>query len=278
MRFIANFRIAVLSLGLLAAGQAAAADLVLSTQPRGPRAEVDKPFDELAAYLGRIVGTPVRYRYIDDWLSYATEMQKGYFDIVFDGPAFVSWRMRSQGHEVLVKVAGAKIQHHVVVKKENATIKSMNDLIGRRVCGRPVPNLSALELLKEFPNPTRQPYIQPADSYGEAFRKMIEGRCEAAVVSVGLYRKLNEGGIAREIFTTEPLPPAAITAGPRVTPEQKRRIVEALTSPDAVRHIGAFLKKYAGDKPFEIADPAMYRPHHILLKNEWGFGENAPSR
>lgn len=250
---------------------------MLSTQPRGARSEVEKPFGELVNYLGRVTGTKVGYRYIDDWLSYATEMQKGYFDIAFDGPAFVSWRMHAQGHEVLVRVAGAKIQHHIVVKKERADIKLMNDLVGRRVCGRPSPNLSTLELFKEFPNPTRQPYLQPTESYEDSYRRMMAGRCEAAVVSVGLYKKLGdqEREKTRIVFTTDVLPGPAVTAGPRVTAEQKRKIVEALTSPDAAKHIGAFLKKYAGDKPFEVADPALYRPHHILLKNEWGFGDTA---
>ena len=81
--------------------------------------------------------------------------------------------------------------------------------------------------------------------------------------------------MARAVVVTKPLPKQAVTAGPRVTPEQKRKIREALTSPDAAKHIGAFLTKYADGLPLETADPTAYRGHHTLLRNEWGFGEQA---
>ena len=253
----------------------ASADLVLSTQPRGPHSEVDKPFEELAAYLSQATGTTVTYKYIDTWLAYAIEMQKGRFDIVFDGPAFVSWRMLHRDHEVLVKVAGAPGRHVVAVRKENAKFKTIHDLAGHRICGRPTPNLSSLVMLNEFPNPSRQPLIVPAESYDDAFEKMMENRCAGAVVSESKFKKLNEKDVARAVIVTEPLPKQAISAGPDVTPEQKRKIHEALAAPDAEKYLGTFLKKYADGKPFEAADPAAYRDHHILLKNEWGFGEKA---
>jgi len=183
----------------------ASADLVLSTQPRGPHSEVDKPFEELAAYLSQATGTTVTYKYIDTWLAYAIEMQKGRFDIVFDGPAFVSWRMLHRDHEVLVKVAGAPGRHVVAVRKENAKFKTIHDLAGHRICGRPTPNLSSLVMLNEFPNPSRQPLIVPAESYDDAFEKMMENRCAGAVVSESKFKKLNEKDVARAVIVTEPL-------------------------------------------------------------------------
>lgn len=276
MRYSRTLKALALGASLLTAGPAAA-DLTLSTQPRGPHTEVDRPFGELAAYLAKLTGATVSYSYIDNWLSYAEEMQNGQFDIVFDGPAFVSWRMRNQNHEVLVKVAGDHVRHVVTVKKDNNRIKSIHDLAGHTVCGRPTPNLASLVLLKEFTNPIRQPIIVPAESYDDAFQKMLAGRCTGAVVGESRFKKYgdNDRGRAKVVFTSKPLPTPAITAGQRVTPEQKRKIVEALTSPEASKHIGAFLKKYAGDKPFVSANPAEYRPHYILLKHERGFENRA---
>ena len=265
-----------LGASLLIAGQASA-ELVLSTQPRGPHTEVDRPFEELASYLTKLTGAAVSYRYMDDWLTYATEMQSGQYDIAFDGPAFVSWRMRNQNHEVLAKIAGDSVRHVVVVKKDNNRIKSIHGLAGHTVCGRPTPNLASLVLLKEFTNPMRQPIIVPAESYDDAFQKMLAGRCTGALVGESRFKKYSDEdrGMTKVVFTSEPLPTPAITAGPRVTPEQKRKIVEALTAPEASKHIGTFLKKYAGDKPFVAANPAAYRPHYILLKHERGFENHA---
>ncbi|MEK7734742.1 MAG: PhnD/SsuA/transferrin family substrate-binding protein [Pseudomonadota bacterium] len=50
-------------------------------------------YQPIADYLSSKLGRKVVYRHVDNWLSYQSEMRKGKFDIVIDGPHFVSWRM-----------------------------------------------------------------------------------------------------------------------------------------------------------------------------------------
>lgn len=268
--------IAVVCLVLVTSTAAYATDLSLGTQPRGPQAEVAPPFRELIDYIREVTGNSVGLRYTESWLSYANDTRNDRFDISFDGAAFVSWRMHRQGHEILAQVApvSGSGQHVVVVRQDNVRINDLDALTARTVCGRPAPNLATLVLLKEFPNPVRQPFIVSSLSYGDAYKRLLAGECEAALMGESAFNKHPEMAQGRVVFISKALPPAAITAGPRVSPEQKRRLAAALTAPEASARIGGFLRKYANDRPLIKADASVYAPHYELLKNEWGFGDD----
>lgn len=243
--------------------------------PAGRAPRWKNPLQELIGYLSEVTGVSIRLRYTESWLSYGNETRNDSFDITFDDAAFVSWRMQKMGHEILAHVTPetGSGQHVVVVKKDHEYIKSHEDLIARTVCGRPAPNLATLVLLKVFPNPARQLTIAASLSYDDAYGKMLTGRCEVALMGESVFASHPDRDLGRVVFTSQALPPAAITASPRVTPEQKRKIIAALTAPEAAQRIGGFLKEYAAAKPLVRAEPSVYEPHFELLKNEWGFGD-----
>ena len=86
-------------------------------------------------------------------------MRNDKYDIIFDGPHFVSWRMAHLGHEVLVMLSG-NLQFVLLTDAKNNKYKSPDDLIGKYICGISPPNLSTVSVLDHFRNPVRQPVIR----------------------------------------------------------------------------------------------------------------------
>ena len=78
--------------------------LVFTAPPRETPEIAQEIYQPLAAYLSRSIGKKIVYRHPGTWGVYRTEMLKGKYDIVFDGPHFNSYRMEKLGHNILVKM------------------------------------------------------------------------------------------------------------------------------------------------------------------------------
>ncbi len=111
-----RYPVALFLLFLAIFSASAAADLVFSAPPRESQAGGADSYAPLAQYLSKVTGQKVDYKYSDNWLSYQKEMQKGTYDLVFDGPHFVGWRMAKLGHVPLVKFPG-NLSFVVIVKQ-----------------------------------------------------------------------------------------------------------------------------------------------------------------
>ncbi|MHB8550325.1 MAG: PhnD/SsuA/transferrin family substrate-binding protein, partial [Acidiferrobacterales bacterium] len=117
------------------------AGLVLGAPPRESVTQADSVYVPIANFLTRITGQKVTYRYVDNWLSYQSDVHNGAYDIVFDGPAFIGWRMAKYGWTPLAKLPG-ELRFVVIVAKNNKTINNLTDLEGYPLCGFPPPNLA----------------------------------------------------------------------------------------------------------------------------------------
>ena len=132
--------------------------LVFSAPPRETEEDGIRTYQPIAEYLSRITGKTIVYKHPSDWLTYQTEMQRGSYDLVFDGPHFTSWRISNLQHSTLVKIADEHA-FAVVVRKDDNRITDIKQLAGQRVCGMDPPNLGTLTVLNLFDNPARQPLI-----------------------------------------------------------------------------------------------------------------------
>lgn len=254
----------------LFAGGPARADLVFSAPPRESRAKGDEVYQPIADFLSRVTGRKVVYRYSDNWLVYQRDMQKGIYDIVFDGPAFIGWRQDMLGHVPLVKLPG-KLSFVVAVKKDDQKIQALKDLAGRTVCAFPPPNLAALTVLYEFDNPARQPLLVETKGFPEAYQGVLEGKCAAGILQAKIYEKLAaERGGTRAIFSSRSLPNQAFTAGPRVPSELREKITAALLSPEG-RAATQPLRAEFKVEGFEPATKEEYTGLGRLLRDVWGF-------
>jgi ABC-type phosphate/phosphonate transport system substrate-binding protein len=260
----------ILGLAGILVGTAAEADLVFSAPPRETRAVGQALYGPLAEYLSKVSGQKVDYQYPDNWGAYQALMTKGQYDLVFDGPHFVSWRIARLQHVPLVALVG-RLNFVVVARANDAHVHTLADLSGKGVCVHAPPNLATLTLLDQFPNQARQPRLIDIKGFKRAFDDLVAGTCSGTVLPVEVYKKFDpDSRRSRVLHTSPPLPNQALTAGPRVDAAMRSRLVQALLSAEgqvSLRPIAEDL----GAQGFSAARAEEYRGLDGLLKNTWGF-------
>jgi len=242
--------------------------LVFTAAPRETPQEGRQIYGPIAEYLTKAIGRPVVYRHPGTWGAYRSEMLKGGYDIVFDGPHFNSYRAERLNHHVLVKLPGRHEFAIVVSKQEKFT--SVAQMGGRTFCTHAPPNLGALILLSQFDNPARQPAIIPTDGWEKIYAGVIEGRCTGGILPVANLKKLDKNEVVKVLFRTPALPNQAFSAGPRVTPEEQAKIAGALTSPAAAKATEKLRTTFKADQLLATND-TEYLGIARYLRSEWGY-------
>ena len=247
-------------------------ELVLSAAPREEDAEAEVIYGPVAEYLSTVLGKKVVFKHAGSWGVYQGLMQKGAYDIVFDGPHFNSWRVDRVQHNVLVKVPGDHV-FVVLVKKDNDKVRELKQLAGRTMCAHAPPNLGTLTALNEFENPARQPIIINTDGWKEIYQGLLANKCVAAVVPLKALEKFEQGTghQAKIIFRGATLPHNALSAGPRLSAQDQDKITRALLSPEGEQATAKLREKYASNKPFSAANNKEFAGLGTYLKNEWGY-------
>jgi ABC-type phosphate/phosphonate transport system substrate-binding protein len=252
--------------------QAARADLVLSAPPRETPEAGLTTYGPLAEFLSKAIGEKVEYRYPDNWGIYQALMTKGDYDLVFDGPHFVSWRIQRLQHVPLAALSG-RLSFVVVALQTDAHVHAVKDLVGKKVCGHAPPNLATLTLFDQFPNPSRQPRLVETKGFDGAYQGLIAGKCVGTVLPLEAHGKLDVAGRTKVLYTSEPFTNQALTAGPRVSAEIRQKIAKALLQADgkaASRQIAATF----GGSEFVAVTKDDYAGYDGLLKNTWGFEQH----
>jgi len=246
-------------------------ELVLSAAPREDDAEAETIYGPVAEYLSTVLGKKVVFKHAGNWGVYQGLMQKGAYDIVFDGPHFVSWRMARLQHVPMVKFPG-NLVFVLAVKKDQARINGLKDMAGRTMCAFPPPNLATLSVQFEFDNPARQPMILESETFPQSYKKMVEGKCVGAILQKKLFEDLDkEKQLAKVLFTSKPVPNQAFSAGPKVTPEMRERIVKALLSPEGAAATQKMRDIYKA-KTLAPATVEEFQGLGVLLRDVYGFG------
>lgn len=246
--------------------------LVFSAPPRETEEDALRTYKPIAEYLSRITNKTIVYRYPKDWLTYQTEMQRGSYDLVFDGPHFNSWRISHLRHTALVKVAGEHA-FAVVVRKDEKRISELKQLAGQKVCGMDPPNLGTLAVLEQFDNPVRQPVIMNSIGWNKAYEGVaFEKKCTAAIVPmVNLKKFSNHENVVRVLYTTKVLPNQAFSAGPRISPQDQALIAAALMSQEGSPAVARLVSAYGGDKGLTHASKEEFAGLEAYLKDSWGY-------
>jgi ABC-type phosphate/phosphonate transport system substrate-binding protein len=256
---------------IITAHASADEEYIFSAPPRETGENESEVYQPIAEYLSKATGKKIVYKGSNNWLSYQDKMRKGEYDLVFDGPHFISWRMARLQHVPLVKLAG-DLAFVVIVRKDNDRFNVLSSLAGRAVCGMAPPNLATLTFYNQFSNPVRQPLITETRSFALAYQGVIDGKCVAAVLRDQMFNKLDkEKGAARVIFHSPGIPNQAFSASPRFSAEDRAKITEALLSPHARVALAQFFSRYSKDKDLVPANAAEFRNLEILLKDTWGF-------
>lgn len=249
-----------------------AQDLIFSAPPRGAIDAESATYQPIAKYLSQTIGKKIIYKHPGNWLTYQKQMQEGNYDLVFDGPHFVSWRTVHTRHEPLVKLPGLLV--FVVITRKDNTHKALENLKGRTVCGFAPPNLATLTLFDQFPNPAQQPVLINVKSFGEAYKGVIGGKCNAAVMRDKMFAKLNKGkDLAQTIFTSAGVANQAFSAGPKIEHADRQKIIDALRSDRGMSTMEKFHARFNKQgKPLQTTSKTDYQNLDKLLKDVWGFG------
>lgn len=243
--FIRSF-VLCLTLGLLS-GHARAADdtLIFTAAPRGDLKLETSSYQPVADYLSKVIGRKVVYEFSDNWLLYEQNMVQDKYDIVFDGPHFVSWRIEHLNHVPMVKLPQPHVW--VVIGKKGDAPTNINALTGRPVCAPAPPNFGTLTLETLFPNPVRQPYIVQTKGWREGFDGVVQGRCVATILPLTNWHKFDaEGTKTKIVYQHRAYPNQAITvSAKRFSPEMQAKIRAALLSPEGQEAMKALRVRYA---------------------------------
>lgn len=269
MPAVTAFRSLVL-MGALFLSAPAFADYVFTAPPRGAGIDESDVYRPVAEYLSAATGKKIVYRHSDNWLTYQNEMRKGTYDIVFDGPHFLSWRMTKLQHEPVAKLPG-KLVFNIVARKDNDKINAVKDLAGRIVCGLAPPNLATLTLMAQFDNPARQPHIVEVQSFKEAYEGVVKGRCASASLPIGVVKNLDTQGTLKILYQSDGVPNQGFSAGPRFSAEDRAKMADALVAPEARTKLAKFFDTWNKDKDLMRASHAEYQGVAVLLKDTFGF-------
>jgi ABC-type phosphate/phosphonate transport system substrate-binding protein len=266
-------RIRFLTLAVLAglALPAFAADrFILTTPPRESEAKARELVQPIADYLSRLTGKPFVFDYSDNWLSYQADMRKDKFDLIFDGPQFVSWRMKKLEHVPILKLPG-QISFVVIAKKDNAKINELKDLSGRSVCGHAPPNLATLTMQYQFDNPARQPLLIETVGFDKIYAAVLKGKCAGGVLQAKLFETFDKDAqLGKVLFQSKPLPNQAISVSKRISPELRDKITSGLLSGEGQAATTALRAEFKGQQ-FQPVKPDEYDGHHVLLRDVYGF-------
>jgi ABC-type phosphate/phosphonate transport system substrate-binding protein len=196
-------------------------------------------------------------------------MLRGDSDIVFDGPHFNSYRAEKLNHNVLVKIP-AEFEFVVVTRKGEA-YENVQQMAGRTFCTHAPPNLATLVLLDQFSNPARQPRLLDTQGWEKIYEGVNSGRCVGAVLPSGIFKKLDSRQDMKVVFRSRAMPNQAISAGPRVSPEDQAKIAAALTAPEAAAPTAKLRAAFKAGDSFALTSNREYAGLTQLLQGEWGY-------
>lgn len=275
MRLRMFLRLSVAALATTGALSAAtAADtIVFSTPPTQSAERTISQYQPIADFLSEATGTTVKIVPARNFLDYGLRMRNGEFDLIFDGPHFIGWRIDNLDHEVLVRLPGRL--NFVVVTKADDPAQSSADLVGRRVCGPAPPNLATMSFLETHPNPLRQPIMVVARGFASALKCLKDGDGDAAVMRDKFWAKQNQDGFKVVFRTENAFPDRGISVSRKVDAETRAKLREALLAMSGNEVVSKALADIggAGEQGFIAATDDEYRGLGRLLRDVWGFQE-----
>jgi len=263
-------KVVMLFLLLCAQIQLVSAELVLTAPPREKADAGEKLYGPLAAELSKVLKEKVTYKHPGNWLAYQRDMRNDAYDIIFDGPHFISWRAKNRKHAAIGKLPGS-LQFVIVGHADNEKIQSPDDLIGKKICGIPPPNLGTLTVYAAYKHPARQPVIVPVrGGFKKVYASFAKGRCDAAVFRTTFYAKKltdEQRKITKVLYKSKALTNQGISVSSRVSSKARNKIIATVTQGDRVPATKNILKRFGGKaKAFKRASANDYSKDYQYLE------------
>jgi len=253
----------------------ALSDYVFTAPPRENAAQGTKIYQPIADYLSQVTNQRFIYKHPQNWAEYSRNIQNNVYDLVFDGPHFVSWRIKNTQHDVLLKLPQLHVWR-VIAKSDNVGMESLDDLVGEKVCAPKSPNFGMLTMMSHYSNPDKEPVHVITKSWNEAYNMVLQGDCVAAVIPKTNHKKFDPELLkTKSIHTHLPYPNQAITAGPRLGEDLKNKIANALLSEDGQKALSGLRNRYTRGSELVAAENEEYEGISLVLKRASNFKNTA---
>jgi len=265
--------VTILTLAFLTCSNALA-DLIFSAPPRGSEAEERATYEPLVQAISKAINEKVTYVYPRNFIQYSVNMQKGHYDIVFDGPHFSEWRKVNLHHTILVNLP-EHLQFLVVTPKGRIHVNTLHDLVYEKICAQVTPQLGTLMLLQNYYNRATEPRMHLVRGEDKVFTDFANGKCTAAVLRDKTYYKMTAAERAdyKIIYESPIAPNDAITADDKVTLAQRKKLVAFLTNPEAMKVAAPIFRRFSRNAvAFNVAKPSEFRGLDQLLQLSFGWG------
>lgn len=261
---------AVMSAVILLPG-IATAEYIFTAPPRETPEAGQKVYGPLADHLSSILNEKVSYQHPGNWVKYKKSMQKGAYDIVFDGPHFAAWRLDKKQAQPVVKLPGSL--SFVLVTRKELEFTSKEQLVGKKVCTLPSPNLGAMTVYSMYPNQMSQPrFIFVKGGMKKVAQSLLSGKCDAAILRKGFFankmkQDQREGLIVLE--TSQSYVNQGVTLSAQIPEAKRKMIIEALTNKEGKKAAAPLLSRFSTKKKsFIAANEKEYSELNLLKKND----------
>lgn len=246
-------------------------DLVFATPPTQSVETTKKNYQPLVDYLSQTIHKKIILKPARNFQEYTKNMREGRYDLIFDGPHFINWRIQKQHHVVVAKQPGEL--HFAIIVKKNSSISQLRDLWAVPVCSPAVPHLGTLTLLEIYSNPIREPTIIPVQSFKHALQCLRDDRAVAALVRDKYwFKKADKRGLKVLFITKKKMPARGLSVGQRVNKSLQRKITTALTSKEGRAFSEKAFSTIGGGK-FVRANTREFSDLGEIIKIVWGFHE-----
>jgi len=253
--------------------------IIFSTAPTQSVKLTRERYQPIADYLTKAIGRKVKLVPSQNFVQYSRSVIKGDYDLIFDGPQFVSWRMARDNdtrHNVLAKLPG-KLRFVVAVRRD-LRVNNVRRLAGKRVCAVASPNLLTLGFLDLFPNPSSVPVMVSVKSFKKGLGCALKNNGVGVILRDKFWNKVSakkpkiRRGLKLLYTAKVAWPHRAFSISNKIDRETQNRIKNALLSAGGTKASKKVLKQFKS-KSFVPASTAEYTGHGKLLKPIWGFHE-----
>ena len=253
----------------------AADGLIFATAPTHSAEETKKIYTPIVNYLSKKTGVNITLSIPQSFGQYSAKMQRGEYDIIFDGPHLTDWRIKNKQHRPIVRLPGS-IQV-VLAVKDNSKFTTLKDLeYGAKACAFFPPNLLTMTFLSYYSNPSRQPTLIRVQGFKNLMKCVKSGKGDVAVLRKKLWGKAKKIGAAKglKILASfkNTVPERTFTVGQKVSPELAAKFTQLLLSNEAKTATEGLLKKFK-KKNLIKSNPQEYEGLSELISTVWGFNE-----
>lgn len=252
---------------LLFIGSSVNAELILSAPPRETAEQGAKYYAPLAAHLTKVLAETVTYKHPGTWPRYQRDIRADKFDIVFDGPHFMSWRIKKHDHTPIARLPG-KLSFVMIVKSDDSKIDDLLDLTYENICALSPPNLSTLTMIAAFGDTEPAKLKTVEGGMEDVFAAFKKGECRAAILRDKFYQaKLTDEdrNATKVIFKSKPVANQGITISKRIDKSLHEKLIISLLEENP--GTAPILSRFApGEDIMVPATSETYKDYYKLLQ------------